>query len=61
MPGGAAALAAIATLRYALGADGVGAARRGACGSQLATSRYALGAELRAEVSTVYAVDAGRR
>ena len=38
-------MAAIVALRYALGADGVGAARLGACGSQVAASRYALGAE----------------
>ena len=38
-------LAAIAASRYALGADDVGAARPGACGSQVAASRYALGAE----------------
>jgi len=38
MPAGAAS-------RYALGADGVGAARLGACGSLVAASRYALGAE----------------
>ena len=38
-------LAAIAASRYALGADGVGAARPGACGSPVAASRYALGAE----------------
>ena len=42
---GAQPLAAIAALRYALGADGVGAARLGACGSQVAASLYALGAE----------------
>ena len=42
---GAQLLAAIAALRYALGADGVGAARLGACGSQVAASLYALGAE----------------
>ena len=45
VPRGAQPLAAIAALRYALGADGVGAARLGACGSQVAASRYALGAE----------------
>ena len=33
VPDGAAAVAAIAATRYALGADGVGAARPGACGS----------------------------
>ena len=38
-------LAAIAASRYALGAEGVGAARPGACGSLFAASRYALGAE----------------
>ena len=38
-------LAAIDGSRYALGADGVGAARPGACGSLFAASRYALGAE----------------
>ena len=38
-------LAAIAASRYALGADDVGAARLGACGSQVAASRYALGAK----------------
>ena len=42
---GAQPLAAIAALRYALGADGVGAARPGACGSQVVASRYALGTE----------------
>ena len=31
--------------RYALGADGVGAARPGARGSRVTASRYALGAE----------------
>ena len=36
-------LAAIAASRYALGANGVGAARPGACGSLIAASRYALG------------------
>ena len=38
-------LAAIAASRYALAAEGVGAARPGACGSLFAASRYALGAE----------------
>ena len=38
-------LAAIASTRYALGADGVGAARPGACGSPVAASRCALGAD----------------
>ena len=38
-------LAAIAASRYALGADGVGAARPGACGSPVAASRCALGAD----------------
>ena len=38
-------LAAIAATRYALGADGVGAARPGARGSRVTASRYALGAE----------------
>ena len=37
-------LAAIAASRYALNAEGVGAARPGACGSLFAASRYALGA-----------------
>ena len=37
--------AAIAASRYALAAEGVGAARPGACGSLFAASRYALGAE----------------
>ena len=45
VPRGAQPLAAIVALRYALGADGVGAARLGACGSQVAASLYALGAE----------------
>ena len=36
---------AIAASRYALGADGVGAARPGACGSLIGASRYALGAD----------------
>ena len=36
-------LAAIAASRYALGANGVGAVRPGACGSLIAASRYALG------------------
>ena len=36
-------LAAIAASRYALGANGVGAARPGAGGSLIASSRYALG------------------
>ena len=36
------ARAAIAASRYALGADGVGAARPGACGSLVGASRYAL-------------------
>ena len=36
-------LAVIAASRYALGADGVGAARPGACGSPVAASRCALG------------------
>ena len=39
------ALAASVASRYALGADGVGAARPGARGSQVTASRYALGAE----------------
>ena len=39
------ALAASVASRYALGADGVGAARPGARGSQVTVSRYALGAE----------------
>ena len=39
------ALAASVALRYALGADGVGAARPGARGSRVTASRYALGAE----------------
>ena len=38
MPAGAAS-------RYALGADGVGAARPGACGSPVAATRCALGAD----------------
>ena len=38
-------LAAIADSRYALSAEGVGAARPGACGSLFAALRYALGAE----------------
>ena len=38
-------LAAIAASRYALGADGVGAAHPGAWGSRIAATRYALGAE----------------
>ena len=38
-------LAAIAATRYALGADGVGAARPGACGGPVAASRCALGAD----------------
>ena len=38
-------LAAIAASRYALGADGVGAARPGACGSPVAASRCALFAD----------------
>ena len=38
-------LAAIAATRYALGADGVGAGRPGACGSPVAASRCALGAD----------------
>ena len=37
--------AAIAASRYALAAEGVGAARPGACGSLFAASRYALGDE----------------
>jgi hypothetical protein len=37
-------LAAIADSRYALSAEGVGAARPVACGSRVAASRYALGA-----------------
>ena len=45
MCGAAQPLAAIAASRYALGAEGVGAARPGACGSLFAASRYALGAE----------------
>ena len=39
------ALAASVASRYELGADGVGAARPGARGSQVTASRYALGAE----------------
>ena len=39
------ALAASVASRYALGADGVGAARPGARGSRVTASRYALGAE----------------
>ena len=38
-------LAAIDGSRYALGADGVGAARPGACGSPVAATRCALGAD----------------
>ena len=38
-------LAASVASRYALGADGVGAARPGARGSRVTASRYALGAE----------------
>ena len=38
-------LAASVALRYALGANGVGAARPGARGSRVPASRYALGAE----------------
>ena len=38
-------VAASVTSRYALGADGVGAARPGARGSRVTASRYALGAE----------------
>ena len=38
-------MAASVALRYALGADGVGAARPGARGSRVTASRYALGAE----------------
>ena len=38
-------LAASIASRYALGADGVGAARPGARGSRVTASRYALGAE----------------
>ena len=37
--------AAIAASRYALGADGMGAARPGACGSLVGAARYALGAD----------------
>ena len=44
-PGARRGLAAIAASRYALGANGVGAARPGACGSLIAASRYALGTE----------------
>ena len=43
-PGGQ-PLAASAASRYALGADGVGAAHPGAWGSRIAATRYALGAE----------------
>ena len=39
------AAAASVASRYALGADGVVAARPGARGSRVAASRYALGAE----------------
>ena len=39
------ALAASVASRYALGADGVGAARPGARGSRVTASRYALGAQ----------------
>jgi hypothetical protein len=39
------ALAASVASRYALGADGVGAAHPGACGSRVTSSRHALGAE----------------
>ena len=39
------ALAASVASRYALGADGVGAARPGARGSRVTASRYALGVE----------------
>ena len=38
-------MAASVTSRYALGADGVGAARPGARGSRVTASRYAVGAE----------------
>ena len=38
-------MAASVASRYALGADGVGAARPGARGSRVTASRYALGAE----------------
>ena len=38
-------LAASVASRYALGADGLGAARPGARGSRVTASRYALGAE----------------
>ena len=38
-------VAASVASRYALGADGVGAARPGARGSRVTASRYALGAE----------------
>ena len=39
------AQAASVASRYAFGADGVGAARPGACGSPVAASRCALGAD----------------
>ena len=38
-------MAASVASRYALSADGVGASRPGARGSQVTVSRYALGAE----------------
>ena len=38
-------MAASVASRYALGADGMGAARPGARGSRVTASRYALGAE----------------
>ena len=43
--GSQSALAASVASRYALGANGVGAARPGARGSRVPASRYALGAE----------------
>ena len=43
--GARARMAASVASRYALGADGVGAARPGARGSRVTASRYALGAE----------------
>ena len=43
--GARARMAASVASRYALGADGVGAARPGARGSRVTASRYALGAQ----------------
>jgi hypothetical protein len=49
---GAQPLAAIAALRYALGADGVGTARLGACGSQVAATTSASHTSPRGEAAS---------